>query len=367
MLQKEEKKLRVMILCGGQSAEHEVSLNSAKNIINALDLTKYIASVVRIERNGEWRLLKDLHDLSGTGQRATLLLGSKPELLVVEGTENKLPIDVVFPVLHGSNGEDGTMQGLLELANVPFVGPGVLSSAICMDKVISKQLLRSAGILVADWCVLERDEISSARYPAIIEQLGLPLFVKPANIGSSVGISKVHEQEEMADAVELALQYDHKIIFEKNIKGREIECSVLGNQLPRASLPGEIIPQHEHEFYDYDAKYIDPEGALLKVPADLPYAMVERVQSIAIKAFKVLQCVGLARVDFFVTDDSSIYVNELNTLPGFTQISMYPKLWMVSGMSYSQLIDELIALAIEKFQRDNLLSNKLQTSTKTNL
>jgi D-alanine-D-alanine ligase len=260
---------------------------------------------------------------------------------------------VVFPVLHGPFGEDGTVQGLLKLANIAFVGAGVLGSAIGMDKDVMKRLLRDAGIPVVRFMVANRYSSNGIDFDDVRDQLGLPLFVKPANLGSSVGIHKVNDRDEFERAVRDALNYDNKILIEECIKGREIECSVLGNDNPIASVPGEILPRHE--FYSYEAKYLDENGAVLEIPAKLPAETSERIRQLATKTFTVLCCEGMARVDFFLRNDEEIIVNEINTIPGFTRISMYPKLWEATGISYSDLIDRLIQLAIERFAGEKRL------------
>jgi D-alanine-D-alanine ligase len=262
-------------------------------------------------------------------------------------------VDVVFPVLHGPFGEDGTIQGLLKLANLPFVGAGVLGSAVGMDKDVMKRLLRDANIPIAKFLVFERREAGKIRPANVARVLGIPFFVKPANLGSSVGITKVSDRRQLGPAIKEALRYDNKILIEENIPGREIECSVLGNENPIASLPGEIITRHD--FYSYDAKYVDQKGAQLVIPAELPKRTLKEVQAIAVKSFKVLGCEGMARVDFFLRDGREIFVNEINTIPGFTQISMYPKLWEASGLPYGKLIDRLIQLALERFRREKAL------------
>jgi len=257
-------------------------------------------------------------------------------------------VDVVFPILHGPFGEDGTMQGLLKLANIPFVGAGVLGSAIGMDKDVMKRLLRDAGISVAQFLTLRRQDTPD--YNDVTKELGLPLFVKPANMGSSVGVSKVNNEADFIDAVKEAFKYDNKILIEENILGHEIECSVLGNESPIVSVPGEVIPRHE--FYSYEAKYVDENGAGLEIPAKLSDEETDKIKSIALKTFKVLECEGFGHVDCFLTKEGKVYVNEINTIPGFTSISMYPKLWEASGISYSELIDKLIQLAIDRFQKE---------------
>lgn len=359
-------KIKLGILCGGQSAEHEVSVNSAKNVIQALDKNKYDIRIIFINKKGEWDLLNSPELFLAHENPLPLLNDSHhPKVNVTFGEDKKtlmtssneaqhFPIDVIFPILHGTHGEDGTVQGLLELANIPYVGPGVLGSAICMDKDVTKRLLQNADILTNRFLVFHDYEKNKINYKAVTKKLGSPIFIKPANTGSSVGISKVKNAKQFRAAIELAFQYDHKILIEECIKGREIECAVLGNDDPQASLPGEIIVHHE--FYTYEAKYIDPNGADVVIPAkNLPKAIINKIQTIAKKTFKTLCCEGMARVDFFITPRNKIYVNEVNTIPGFTQISAYPKMWMASGLSYSALLDRLIELALERFTRNRVL------------
>lgn len=358
------KRLRIAILLGGKSAEHEISLLSARNICEAIDKKKYQPILVGIDKNGEWQLVQFPQERwpkairsARPNRRVTLVPGKKScQLVALAGRRSLTPVDVVFPILHGPFGEDGTIQGLLKLANVPFVGAGVLGSAVGMDKDVMKRLLRDAGIRTARFVVLERSSSAKMVFEDLQTQLGLPFFVKPANLGSSVGIHKVKDKEQFVRAVQDAFRYDSKILVEEYIQGREIECSVLGNDHPIASLPGEIIPRHD--FYSYEAKYLDEKGAVLEIPAKLPADVTKAVQGVAIKAFKVLCCEGMARVDFFLRNNREVIVNEINTIPGFTKISMYPKLWEASGISYTELIDRLIQLALERFERER----KLRTS-----
>jgi D-alanine-D-alanine ligase len=356
-------KLVVGIIFGGRSAEHEISLQSAKNVISAIDKNKYDVVLIGIDKNGKWYLNDTSKYLLNENNPQLIQLNkSNTELALIPGElKNKFiaisedikigPIDAVFPVLHGTYGEDGTIQGLLKLANIPFVGASVLGSAIGMDKEVTKRLLRDAGIPTAKFMTVHQgDEIDAEK---IIRNLGLPLFVKPANLGSSVGISKVKNTNELIDAAELAFEYDRKIIIEESVNGREIECSVLGNEKPIASIPGEIIPKHE--FYSYEAKYIDENGAILEIPAKISEKERRSVQEIAVNAFKVLCCEGMARVDLFLKESGEILISEINTIPGFTKISMYPKLWELSGISYGELIDRLIQLAIERHDKEQRL------------
>lgn len=370
-------KIRVAILCGGQSAEHEISIRSAKNIIQALDTNRYDISVIAIDKKGEWHL-EDPHRLITTidhnqlpttneqGEHVALLPGKKHELFVDATCHKTLPeIDVVFPVLHGPYGEDGTVQGLLKLANIPFVGSDVLGSSICMDKDVMKRLLRDAGLSVSKFMVYRHTEIDAIKFEAIADQIGLPFFVKPANLGSSVGISKVHHKQEFEQAIANAFAYDHKIIIEEYIKGREIECAVLGNDTPIASIPGEVIPHHE--FYSYEAKYLDDNGASIEVPAKLPAEGIKRIQELSIAAFNTMCCSGMARVDFFYTAQGEVYINEVNTIPGFTSVSMYPQMWQASGINYPQLVEQLIDLAIEKFNKQQSIRTYFELPETINL
>lgn len=360
------KKIRVGVLFGGRSAEHEISLLSARSVVGAMDTEKYEVVLIGINKTGEWFLHEDLNKallnadnpeliaLHQAEENVTLVAKESGNPLVsLSGKKLNQPLDVVFPVLHGTYGEDGTIQGLLKLANIPFVGAGVLGSAVGMDKDVMKRLMRDAGIPIANFVTIHKASLNTVNFKEIEKLLGLPLFIKPANLGSSVGISKVKTEAEFFEKINLAFEFDHKVLIEEYIPGREIECSVLGNEHPIASLPGELIPQHE--FYSYQAKYLDDNGALFEIPAKLSEEETKKIQSLAIKTYQTLCCEGMARVDSFLRKDGSVVVNELNTIPGFTRISMYPKMWEVSGLSYPHLIDRLIELALERFSRDQTL------------
>jgi D-alanine-D-alanine ligase len=340
------KKIRVGIIFGGKSSEHEVSLLSARNVYKAIDRSKFEVVLIGIDKKGSWAFFDSKNYLLNENDPKTIALTNPLDHLQMDflRSDVQIPVDVIFPVLHGTNGEDGTVQGLLKLINIPFVGAGVLGSAIGMDKDVSKRLLRDAKIPVAKFIVFKKSD--NINFLEVKEKLNLPFFVKPANTGSSVGISKVKSEKDFEPAIKEALAHEDKIIIEEYIKGREIECSVLGNNKPIASLPGEVIPTHE--FYDYDAKYIDVNGAKLVYPAKLPEEVIKSIQDMAVKTFKVLELRGMARVDFFLTEDNKLYLNEVNTIPGFTKISMYPKLWEVSGLPYPKLIEKLIYLALDK-------------------
>ncbi len=367
----EGSQLKVIILFGGQSGEHQVSLSSAKSVLQAIDRTRYIVQTIGISQEGRWYwgaspddLLDSNFPTSSISPPVTLVHDpSSPHFITLDGTT--LPdngkFDLIFPVLHGPNGEDGTLQGLLELANVPYVGSGVLGSSLGMDKDRMKAAFAHAGLPQANYLTFLRSEYRNSSELCIqrVEQaLGYPCFVKPANLGSSVGISKAHNPKELHEAMKVASLYDRKMVVEQNISGREIEISVLGNDLPEASLPGEILPANE--FYDYEAKY-DDTGSRLIIPALLPETLISQLRKMAIKAFLAVEASGLSRVDFFVTLNNEPLVNEINTMPGFTQISMYPKLWEATGINYTELIDRLIFLALERFKdkQERQISHKL--------
>jgi len=353
------KKLRVAVLFGGKSAEHEVSLQSARNVIEALDKDKYDIVPIGIDKEGRWLLAETSSYLLDSGDPKLIRLNNSSttvavvpqsggSLMELASRREAAPIDVFFPVLHGPFGEDGSIQGLLKLANVPFVGSGVLGSAVSMDKDVVKRLFRDAGIPIADFVVVRPGD--AVFFAAIVETLGCPVFVKPANLGSSVGVHKVGNEAELGPALADAFAYDTKVLIEQAIVGREIECSVLGNEAPIASVLGEIVPRHE--FYSYEAKYIDEQGAGLEIPAKLDAGVAGRIREMAVEAFRVAGCEGMARVDFFLQPDGTAIANEINTIPGFTSISMYPKLWEASGIPQPELLDRLIELAIARFQRD---------------
>jgi D-alanine-D-alanine ligase len=389
-------KLRVGILFGGRSGEHEVSLLSAASVLKAIDKTKYEVVPIGITKDGRWLTAEHAERLlqgdaeSGKSDRPIHLRAGDPEAtpgaaLLAQGeavivppepvhrgsglapfrieasalrrsSDRAINVDVIFPVLHGTFGEDGTIQGLLELADIAYVGAGVLGSSAGMDKDVMKSLFRAAGLPIVKHVTALRSqwEREPKRVQKVVEsKLRYPVFVKPANLGSSVGISKAHDRKELGPAIEEAARFDRKIVIEEGVggkkhKAREIECSVLGNDDPKASVAGEIVPCKE--FYDYDAKYLD-EGSELVIPAKVTKTEMKKVQTLAIAAFQAVDCSGLARVDFLMDPKSrKIYVNEINTMPGFTAISMYPKLWEASGVSYRELIDRLIQLGLERHQ-----------------
>jgi D-alanine-D-alanine ligase len=350
----EKKRLRVGILFGGRSGEHEVSLASAASVIRGLDPDKYEAVPIGITKEGHWLIgagaQKMLPEVLKGGQRVMMTADPTDAALVkLDGSGGGQRIDIVFPVMHGTFGEDGTIQGLLDLAGLPFVGAGVLGSAIGMDKDVTKRLLQVAKIPVVPWITVHRHEWESSAQgiqAAIEAKFAYPVFVKPATLGSSVGMTKAHSREELAPALNLAAEFAMKILVEECIVAREIEVSVLGNHDPKASVPGEIVPHRE--FYDYAAKYLE-EGSQILIPAQLKPAQVNKIQKYAVDAFRALELGGMARVDFFLEKEGGrIYLNEVNTIPGFTSISMFPKMWEASGLPFRELIDKLIELALEQ-------------------
>ena len=349
-------KKKIAVLYGGRSGEHEVSLRSAAAIMEGLrSLPDFEVLPVFITKEGSWQL---------NGSRVTVL--PDPDLkglYILDGERagNLVTVDVIFPVLHGTYGEDGTVQGLLELARIPYVGAGVAGSAIGMDKILMKAALKAAGLPVGDYLwftAFDWQQEPDKWLAAVKAELGFPCFIKPANLGSSVGISKAYNEQQLREAIEEALLYDLRVIAEKFIAGREIECSVLGNDEPQASLPGEIIPSND--FYDYQAKYLDGRSRII-IPAQLAPEIIDEIRHLAVETFKVLACAGLARVDLFVNEAAGkIWINEINTMPGFTEISMYPKMWEATGLPFTELLQQLIQLAEERVRQKEALKTSIE-------
>jgi D-alanine-D-alanine ligase len=361
-------KRKVAILFGGRSAEHEVSLLSARAIVKALDRSRFEPILLGIDKQGRFQLQEevalfetsqDLRQLSLGASHGEVALSPVPDqkpLLAkgdIDPNASLGPIDVVFPVLHGTYGEDGTIQGLLELAGLPYVGAGVLGSSVGMDKDATKRLLKASGLPISDFVTLRY--VDFCKNPsAVIEaaaSMGFPCFVKPANAGSSVGVSKVKKREDLATALSHAFTFDNKILCEQAVNAREIEVAVLGNEEPIASIPGEIVVTHKDGFYSYEAKYVDADGSHPEIPANLPREKLAEIQELAVKTFLALDCSGMARIDFFIDRDTgALYVNEINTIPGFTAISMYPKMWEASGIGFQELVSRLLDLAVERYE-----------------
>ena len=361
----------IAVVCGGKSGEHEVSLRSAFYVYNNIDKKKYRAIIIAIDKKGRWYFSYNLEDIINTRNQLWKLKSNLEEIVLLKSKKrsqvfslkekkNLIGIDVFFPLIHGTYGEDGCLQGFFELLDVPYVSAGVLGSAIAMDKEIAKRLLMLEKIPVTEFVVIKKeDKLIERKNKAnrFIKEFHFPLFIKPVSLGSSVGVSKVFNKKEVDKAIKEAFKYDTEIMIEKFINGREIECSVLGNLHPKASLPGEI---KSRSFYSYEAKYLNSKDAKLLVPAPLSKELIKKVQKLSIKVFQTLKLQGMARIDLFLKPNGQLIVNEANTIPGFTQISMYPKLWQVSGIKYPKLIDKLIQLAIENYNRKNKLKRDFQ-------
>lgn len=365
---KKSAKLKIGVLYGGRSGEHDVSLCSAASVVAALDRNKYNVTAIGIDKDGRWYVQenpqivpdKDFGKKMALKKRGLWLVNhfeqkNKLHLYNIKGKKEEVIVDVVFPVIHGTFCEDGTLQGLLELAMVPYVGADVIGSAVGMDKDVAKRLLNQAGIPVVPSETVNKQrwqDYDEAKFimKNVLEKLGLPLFVKPVCTGSSVGVKKVKKKDDLAKAMNFAFQFDTRVMIEEAIDCREIECAVLGNENPVGSVLGEIIPNHE--FYSYEAKYIDPNGAALKIPAKINKTLSDKIRRIAVEGYMALGCSSMARVDFFLDKKTNkFYLNEINTLPGFTSISMYPKLWEATGLKYSDLLDKLIALALDRHKK----------------
>lgn len=365
-----KEKLYISVICGGQSTEHEVSIQSARNVINSLDSNKYTGFVIYVDKTGAWYLIEDIPSFLKNDPAELIHKKNAQPITPVVGNQKdrpwqslndpwqRFPTDCIFPMIHGTSGEDGSLQGFLDLLGLPYVGSDAQSSAICMEKDVTKQLLRGANVPTLDWHTLYHSDDLNHTYSNLCEKFGNRMFVKAASLGSSVATLPVENSETFHKAVQTALRFDERVIVEPRVYGREIECSVLGNENPQASLPGEVIPHHE--FYSYEAKYIDPNGATLKIPAELEPSVVKSIQKIAIQAFKATHCSGMARVDFFLLDNHQAVVNELNTIPGFTDRSMYPKMWEASGLTQKELVERLIELAFKRHEYQNSLIRQYQ-------
>ena len=355
----------IAIIYGGKSTEHEISIRSARNIAKAIDKAHYTLSLIAIAKDGSWyaKSLEEVNEedvVLPTENRLSLLPGGERGVLINLHTNTELPqLAAIFPIVHGTGGEDGSLQGLLKTMNIPFVGPGVIGSALCIDKEVAKRVLNESGIANSKFLAYNSSQRNQITFEKAKEALGVPMYIKPPNLGSSVGISKVTTKKEFDAAIDLALKFDRKVLIEQNIIGREIECAVMGNAQVSASPVGEVVTNEDsHTFYDYTAKYLDANGSVTMIPAQIPIDTQNKIREIAIKTYQALNCEGMARVDVFLTENGDIIVNEVNTLPGFTDISMYPKLWEAGGIPYAELITKLIGLAIERSEEEE----KMQTS-----
>lgn len=355
-------KIKVGILYGGRSVEHGVSINSARNIFKYIDTEQYEPIAIGITQEGKWFLNHDINKEIHKGIAIAIELdATHPVLRTADNT--KLYLDIIFPVLHGTDGEDGSIQGMFKAMNVPIVGTSVLGSAISMNKILSKKILASAGIPVVPFLHFHFTDKAKINFEFISNTLGLPFMVKAANLGSSVGVTKVKAKADFEQAIEEAFRFDEEILFESFIKGREIECAILGNEPPQASLPGEIIISSNYEFYTFDAKYVDSEAVEIKVPAELSEDISKKIREVSVASFRALYCQDFARVDLFLTEGGKVYVNEINTIPGFTNASMYPMMWNERGIGFTELISELISIA----QKRNLKSKRASRDFKSSL
>jgi len=356
-------KTSVGILCGGKSSEHRISLISAQNVINSIDKERFTPFIIGIDPDGQWYYYPDGLQLKNADNPSYVeLIPSEHKVLFSQNAQERVlyemktfskvaSLDVLFPVLHGTYGEDGSIQGLAKIADIPCVGCGILGSAVGMDKDVMKKILRDARISVAESFTIRSYNQKDYSYEMVSDKIGETLYIKPANLGSSIGVSCVTNKEEYDKAVELALSYDDKVLVEQKINGREIECAVLGNDNPKCSTIGEIIPQND--FYTFENKYVNSDGALLSIPAEIPESIIAEARDLSRKAYLALDCKGLTRVDMFFTDEGQLIINEVNTIPGFTKISMYPKLWEHGGISQKELISQLIDLAIEQYKKES--------------
>lgn len=357
----------IAVIFGGHSSEHEVSINSARNIYKALDKSKFNPILLGVSKQGTWysvsekdfETLESINDNKMSQDQTVTLIRAQSKVYSLNLQSNKRQeLDCAFAIIHGTNGEDGTMQGYLKILGLPFVGCGVMSSAIAMDKEVMKIVMTAAGIPNSRWAVLKSYETPD--FDKLVKQLGLPFFIKPANAGSSVGVHKIKSKEDFAVKIKDAFKYDHKVLAEEFIDGREVECSVMGlNHKAEAAVPGELVVKHE--FYSYEAKYLDPNGAEIVIPAKVTAEQTEAIRALAVKTYEALYCDGLTRVDFFLKKDGTLTVNEINTLPGFTKISMYPMMWQAKGLAYGDLITKLVQLAFDKNDFDNQLNLDFRT------
>jgi D-alanine-D-alanine ligase len=356
-------KKKIAILYGGRSVEHGVSINSARNIFEYLDKDKFEAYLIGISSGGTWYLTEKVSKEIESGEELSLRLNpTSPAFVTAKG--KSITIDIVFPVLHGTDGEDGSIQGLIKAMDLPMVGTGVLGSAMSMSKLVTKRLLKEAGLPVADFVSAYFPEKNNLKFESIQEKLGLPFMVKSASLGSSVGVSKVNSKADFEKAVEEGFRYDDCVLIDKYVQGREIECAIMGNSPAKASLPGEIIISKKYEFYTFDAKYVDGDAVSIDVPAELDSVSQEKIRSLSLQAYQALACEDFARVDLFLTKEGDVFVNEINTIPGFTNSSMFPMMWKERGVSFTELISQLIAMALERYQKSKRAERGFESSLK---
>ncbi len=355
------KKLRIGILFGGRSVEHEISLRSATNVVANMDKEKFEPILIGIDKNGGWYLCEMISKDITSGNPISLMLDSSGHYFRDSKSEKKLNLDLVFPVLHGEDGEDGSVQGMLTMAKIPFAGSGVSGSANSMDKFISKKLLLEANVPVGKYVQKYYHQKDAISFDSITEKIGLPFIIKPSCSGSSVGVNKVSNESDFQEALDDTFKYDNSILFEEFIEGRELECAIIGNDKPIASNPGEVVISGDYEFYTYTAKYMDEAAAKIIVPADVPSDIAKKVKKLSIQAYHALNCEDFARVDLFLKENGEVLVNEINTIPGFTDVSMFPVLWQEEGISYKDLITKLIDFAMEKFKQKSRLETNFDS------
>ena len=355
-------KIKVAILYGGRSVEHGVSINSARNIFEFIDRKKFTPIPIGITETGQWHLTSGVNKTISKGKKISVTLN--PGKARFHAGSKQISFDVVFPVLHGTDGEDGSIQGMLKALDLPVVGSSVLGSSLSMNKIVAKRLLRDAGLPVTDFIPLGFYDKKKPSFEEIEKQLGLPFMVKSASLGSSVGVSKVKSKKEFTKAVKDSFQYDDELLFERYVKGREIECAILGNTPPVASFPGEIIISKEYEFYTFDAKYVDGKAVSIHVPAQLSVDVADTIRDLSVRAFQALKCEDYARVDLFYAESGELYVNEINTIPGFTNSSMFPMMWRERGISFTNLISRLIELALDRTLKKDRIQHSFSSSLK---
>jgi D-alanine-D-alanine ligase len=358
------KKKRIAILYGGRSVEHGVSVNSARNIFQYIDKKTFQPIAIGISKTGKWFLTDGVSKEIEKGKPLALILDPTNPSLLLPKEGKKIKLDIIFPVLHGTDGEDGSIQGLIKAMDLPLVGTGVLGSAVSMNKIVAKRLLKEAGLPVSDFLAFRFDQKEKISFNNISKVLGVPFMVKAASLGSSVGVTKVNTKKDFQHAVDEAFKYDHEMLAEKFITGREIECAILGNENAEASYPGEIVINKNYEFYTFDAKYVDPDAVKIEVPANMPKAIAEKIRKACLLAYKTLHCEDFARIDLFLDKQGDIYINEINSIPGFTNSSMYPMMWKERGIGFTELITRLLNLAEERYNRNKRLQRDFESSLK---
>ena len=343
------KKLKIALLFGGRSVEHEISIRSARNVDKYIDRDNYEVFLIGIDKKGKWFLNDAIGDEINAGKEISLKLDTQNPGILITETQKSIDIDLAFPILHGTDGEDGSIQGLFKAVDIPVVGSGVLGSAVAMDKIISKKILKECDVPVAEYLEFDKEQINEIQFDEIVQKLGLPFIVKSAGLGSSVGVNKVSAESDFANALNEGFKYDSKIIIEQFIQARELECAVIGNKTQKASNPGEIVLVKDYDFYTYTAKYLDEDAVKIELPAKLDEKVKDKIQQVSIQAYNALRCDDFARVDLFLTEQGEVLVNEINTIPGFTSASMFPMMWQQLGMTYSELISELINMCLNRY------------------